>query len=83
MAGCKVANFHVCLNIDFNVPPTRITDLVRNVSDGKILLLLIWNSHLCQCFCFYQFGLCSVTHTANEYSIYHFFIMIKDFSIFF
>ena len=26
-------------------------------------------------------GLCSVTHTANEYSIYHFCVMIKDFSI--
>ena len=34
-------------------------------------------------FCFYQFGLCSVTYTANEYSIYHFCVMIKDFSIFF
>ena len=32
-------------------------------------------------FCFHQFGLCSVTYTANEYSIYHFSIMIKDFSI--
>ena len=26
-------------------------------------------------------GLCSVTYTANEYSIYHFCVMIKDFSI--
>ena len=26
------------------------------------------------CFCFYQLGLCSVSYTANEYSIYHFFI---------
>ena len=32
-------------------------------------------------FCFYQLCLCSVSHTANEYSIYHFCIMIKDFSI--
>ena len=32
-------------------------------------------------FCFYQLGLCSVTYTANEYSIYHFYVMIKDFSI--
>ena len=31
--------------------------------------------------CFYQLGLCSVTYTANEYSIYHFCVMIKDFSI--
>ena len=33
------------------------------------------------CFCFYQLGLCSVSHTANEYSIYHFCIIIKDFFI--
>ena len=32
-------------------------------------------------FCFYQLGLCSVTYTASEYSIYHFCVMIKDFSI--
>ena len=68
--------------IYFNVPPTRITDLVRNVSDEKNLLL-IWNSRPCQFFCFYQLGLCSVTYTANEYSIYHFCVMIKDFSNFF
>ena len=43
--------------IHFNVPPTKITDLVRNVSDEKI-----WNSHVCPCFCFYQLGLC---YTAN------------------
>ena len=42
----------------------------------------MWNSHLCQdFFAFYQLGLCSVTYTANEYSIYHFCVMIKDFSI--
>ena len=50
--------------IHFNVPPTKITDLVRNVSDEKI-----WNSHVCLCFCFYQLGLCSVSYTANEYLI--------------
>ena len=33
------------------------------------------------CFCFYQLGLCSVNYTANEYSIYHFCIIIKDFLI--
>ena len=32
-------------------------------------------------FLLYQLGLCSVSCTANEYSIYHFCIMIKDFSI--
>ena len=68
--------------IHLNVPPTRITDLVRNVSDEKSLLL-IWNSHPCHFFGFYQRGLCSVTYTANEYSIYHFCVMIKDFSVFF
>ena len=36
LAGSKLASFHVCL-IHFNVPPTRITDLVRNVSDEKII----------------------------------------------
>ena len=33
------------------------------------------------CFCFYQLGFCSVSYTANEYSIYHFYIIIKDFFI--
>ena len=32
-------------------------------------------------FCFYQLGWCSVTYRANEHSIYHFCVMIKDFSI--
>ena len=32
-------------------------------------------------FCFHQLGLCSVSYTANEYSIYHFCIMIKDFIV--
>ena len=32
-------------------------------------------------FCFYQLDLSSVTYTATEYSIYHFCVMIKDFSI--
>ena len=36
----------------------------------------------CLFFCFYQLGLCSVSYTANEYSIYHFCIMIKDFHVF-
>ena len=30
------------------------------------------------CFCFYLFGLCSVSYTVNKYSIYHFCIIIKD-----
>ena len=32
-------------------------------------------------FCFYQVGLCSVSYAANKYSIYHFCIVTKDFSI--
>ena len=35
------------------------------------------------CFCFYQLGLCSVSYTANEYSIYHFSIIIENFLIYF
>ena len=32
------------------------------------------------CFCFYQLSLCSVSHTANEYSIYLFcIIIVQDF----
>ena len=31
-----------------------------------------------QVFCFYQVGLCSASYIANEYSIYHFSVMIKD-----
>ena len=38
-------------------------------------------SPLSICFGFYQLGLCSVTYTANEYSICPFCVMIKDFSI--
>ena len=38
-------------------------------------------SPLSMIFFFYQLGLYSVSHTADEYFIYHFCIMIKDFSI--
>ena len=31
--------------------------------------------------CLYRLGSCSVSYTANEYSIYHFCIIIKDFFI--
>ena len=59
-----VLNFPVFMvvYIHFNVPPPKITDLVRNLSDEKI-----WNSLVCVCFCFYQLGLCSVSYTADEY----------------
>ena len=63
--------------IHFSVPATRITDLVRNVSDERFIDM----EHsfcLLVCFCFYWLGLCSVSYTANEYSIYHFCIIIKD-----
>ena len=33
------------------------------------------------CCCFYQLGLCSVSDTVKEYSIYHFCIIIKYFFI--
>ena len=35
LAGSKLTVF-MFVYIHFNVPPTRITDLVRNVSDEKI-----------------------------------------------
>ena len=67
-------DLHVYIN--FNVPPTRILQIRLEMYQKKDLL--IWNSHLCRCFCFYQLGLCSVSHSANKYSIYHFCIMTKD-----
>ena len=33
-------------------------------------------------FCFFQICLCSVSYTANEYSIYHFCSLTKDFHFF-
>ena len=39
-------------------------------------------SPLFNMFSFFQLGLCSVSYTANEYSIYHFCIMVKDFFFF-
>ena len=66
--------------IHFNVPPTRITDLVRYVSDERFIIDME-QSPLSIIFCFYRLGLCSVIYTANEYSVYHFCVIIKDFSI--
>ena len=68
--------------IHFNVPLTRITDLVRNVSDEKTIDM---EHLLCLpvCFCFHQLGLCLVSYTANECSIYHFCIITRDFFFFF
>ena len=65
--------------IHFNVPPTRITDLVRNVSGekiywyGTVTFVYVFASH--------QLGLCSVNYTADEYFIYHLCSVIKEFSI--
>ena len=74
-----VLNFPVFMfvYIHVNVPTTRITDLVQ------MKRFIDMEHSLCQpvCFCFYQLGLCSVSYTANEYSIYHFCITIKDFFI--
>ena len=66
--------------IHFNAPPTRITDLVRNVQMKRFIDM---EHSLClpACFCFYQLGLCSVSYTVNEYSIYLFSIIIEDFLI--
>ena len=37
--------------------------------------------YLPACFCLYQRSLRSVSYTANEYTIYHFCIIVKDFFI--
>ena len=80
--SCLVLNLPVFMfvYIHLNVPPTRITDLVRNVSDERFTDMEL---SLCLpvCFCFYQLDLCSLSYTANKYSIYHFCIIIKDFLI--
>ena len=66
--------------IHFNVPQTRITDLLEMYQMKRFIDM---EHSLCLpvCFCFYQLGLCSVSYTANEYSLYHFCIIIKDFFI--
>ena len=78
LAGSKLASFIVCLH-SFQCTPDQNNRFGEKCIWWKDLF--IWNSHLCLCFSFYQLGLCSVIYTANEYSIYHFCIMIKDFSI--
>ena len=67
--------------IYFNVPPTRITDLGLEMYQIKSFIDMEHSLCLPVCFCFYQLGLCSVSYKANEYSIYHFCIIIKDFFI--
>ena len=54
LAGSKFTRF---LYFHFNVPPTRITDLVRNVSDERIYSYGTVN--FVYVFAFYQVGLCS------------------------
>ena len=63
----------------FNVPPTRITEIWLEMYQIKRLTDM--EQSTLSMFCFYQLGLCSVSYTANEYSIYHFCIIIKDFFI--
>ena len=70
------------VQIHFNVPPTRITDL-EEMYQMKRFIIDMEQSPLSIFSCFYQLGLCSVTYTANEYSIYHFCVMIKDFPFLF
>ena len=65
--------------IHFNVPPTRITDLVRNVSDEKIYWYGTFTLSAGMCLLLSTF----ISYTVNEYSIYHFCIVIKDFFHFF
>ena len=75
LAGSKLACFQVCLHL------FQCTLNQNNRFGYKCIRrkdLVIWNSHLCLCFCFCQLGLCSVSYTANGYSIYHFCIIIKD-----
>ena len=58
--------------IHFNVPSTKITNVDRNASDE---ILTDMEHSLCLLL------LCPVSYTANEYPIYHFCIIIKDFFI--
>ena len=67
--------------LHFNVPPTRITDLVRIILDEKIYTY--GTVTFVYVFCFYQVGLCSFSYIGNGYSIYDFCITIKDLSIFY
>ena len=67
--------------IHFNVPPTRITDLVRNVSDEKIYLYGTFTSSTGMFLLLSTWYVFGISYTANEYSIYHCCIIIKDFFI--
>ena len=60
-------------------PRPEITDLITDMYQMK-RFIDIKPSPLSM-FLFYRIGLCSVSYIANEYSIYHFYIMIKDFFI--
>ena len=79
LAGSKLASFHVCLH-SFQCTLDQNNRFSKKCIRWKDFLLG-WSHHLCLCFCCYQLGLCSVSHTANEYSIYYFCIIIKHFSI--
>ena len=67
--------------IHFNVPPDINNRFGKKCINQMTRFIIDTEQSPLSIFCFFQFGLCSVTCTANEYSIYHFFITIKDFSI--
>ena len=78
LAGSKLASF-MFVYIHFNVPPTRITDLIGNVSDEKIY----WYGTVTFVYVFAFFSLVcvqSVIQLMNTPFI-TFVFMIKDFSI--
>ena len=66
LAGSELSGF-MFVYIHFNVPTTRIADLVRNVSVEKIY----WYGTVTFVCVFAFINLVCVSYTANEYSFYH------------
>ena len=79
LAGSKLASLHVCLH-SFQCTPDQ-NNIWLEMYQMKRFINMEHSLCLPVCFCFYQLGLCSVSYTANEYSIYHFSIIIEDFLI--
>ena len=71
------------VHIHFNVPPNKKKQIWLVMYQMKRFIDMEQSPLICLCFCFYQLGLYSVSYTANEYSIYHFCIVIKNFYFFF
>ena len=67
--------------IHFNVPPGQNNRFGQKMYQMKRFIDMEHSLCLPVCFCFYQLGLWSVSYTANEYSIHHFCIILKDFFI--